>query len=129
MTCPGNRVDFQQLGVDLALSVVMSYGKQFIYEKGDGTQVDIWALVMPGKETKNFGPDEDRITLVVPYQVGFTESPDSGSKIIDANSTTGTSDDTQYAIDTTIADDGAFPISWEVNCYRWMSPQPEIDGS
>jgi hypothetical protein len=124
MACASSREAFQQMGVDLALAAIMQYGSQYIYENGAGTQVTIYALALPGKETRNFGPDEDRLTLIIPYQTGFTEAPDSGAKII----TTDT-DTTEYAVETTSADDGAFPITWEVECFRWMSKQPEIDGS
>jgi hypothetical protein len=124
MACASTRTAFQQLGIDLALAAIMNYGSQYYYERGDGTVCTIWALALPGKETKTFGPDEDRLTLIIPYQTGFTEAPDSGSKII----TTDTAE-TEYAVDTSSADDGAFPVTWEVECFRWLHQSPEIDGS
>ena len=124
MACESSRSAFQQMGVDLALSAIQQYGSQYIYENGSGIQVTIYALALPGKETRNFGPDEDRLILIIPYQTGFTQAPDSGAKIITLDT-----DAIEYAIETSNADDGAFPTTWEVDCFRWMHNSPEVDGS
>jgi len=100
-----------------------THGDTFIFRNGAGVEVTIYALALD-KVTETFGPDTDRITFLVPYQTGFTDNPDSGSKII-SNDT----DATQYAIESTKADDGKYPATFEVTCFRWMHESPEIDGN
>lgn len=115
------RTAYQQTAAALALQHVEIYGDTVTFRNGAGTEYDIKALALPGKATETFGPDTDKMVFFIPYQTNFTANPDSGSQI--------TFGGNKYAIESSNADDGQFPTSFEVTCFRWMSPQPEIDGN
>ena len=115
------RSAYQSLGATLALQLVTTYGDTVTFRDGAGTSNTIYALALPGKTTETFGPDEDRMIFLIPYQTNFTGNPDSGSQI--------TYGGNKYAVESTNADDGEFPTSFEVTCYRWMHTSPEIDGN
>ena len=115
------RTSYQQMAAALALQCVELYGDTVTFRTGGGLEYDIKALALPGKVTETFGPDTDKMMFFIPYQTNFTTSPDSGSQI--------TFGGNKYAIESTIEDDGQFPTSFEVVCFRWMSTSPEIDGN
>jgi hypothetical protein len=118
-----NRAKIRDVAARTMLRVVKRMGDTFIFKNGAGVETAIYALVLD-KTTQTFGPDTDRMTFLVPYQTGFHSNPDSGSKII-LNDT----DATEYAVESTKADDGTYPSSFEVFCFRWMHHSPEIDGN
>jgi hypothetical protein len=112
------RTSYQTLGSTLALQLVQTYGDTVTFTTGAGVSNSIYALALPAKTTETFGPDEDRMIFLVPYQTNFTSNPDSGATI--------TINGVMYACESTNSDDGEFPTSFEVTCFRWMHPAAEI---
>jgi len=115
------RTSYQQTAATLALQYVTLLGDTVTFRTGGGLEYDIKALALPGKATETFGPDTDKMVFYIPYQTNFTTNPDSGSQI--------TFGGNKYAVESTQADDGQFPTSFEVTCFRWNSTSPEIDGN
>jgi hypothetical protein len=114
------RRDFiRQRAAKAALRICRRLGDTVTYTTAAGQNYTIYALV-PAMTEKTFGPDENRIKVFVPYQVGFTTHPQSGDCITMSGS--------KWAIDTVTADDAEWPVSWDLDCFRWMHPSPEIDG-
>ena len=113
------RAAYQTMGSTLALQIITTYGDSVTYVNGaDATSSTIYALVLPGEEMQSFGPDTNRMSLLVPYQTGFTACPPSGSTI--------TIDNIKFAVESSNADDGEYPVTFELRCFRWCSAQPEI---
>ena len=115
------RTAYQTLGAQLALQLVQTYGDTVTFLTGGGVSHSIYALALPGKAQETFGPDEDRMIFLIPYQTYFITAPDSLSKI--------TLNGVLYAVESSNADDGEFPTSWEVTCFRWLHSSPEVNGS